>query len=139
MTVTTAMRTKAEFLLVIRRRLCGCIVAAATPGTEVARELARVFGASPEFRVVPRIGRLPVVRCPHTGSPYYVATPDTRGPITVKTNDATAERVRPSGPFCPGGTRLEKKIARVDARIAAGHTHLVDHRASLVRQLGGDH
>lgn len=59
------------FTLAIRRRLCGCIVAAATPGTAPARELMRVFGASRDYRVVPVAGRPAVVRCPHAGSPYF--------------------------------------------------------------------
>lgn len=65
----------AGYLLTIRRKLCGCIVAAAVPGTAPARELERAFGASSEYRVVPLAGRPPVVRCSHVGSPYYVPNP----------------------------------------------------------------
>ena len=64
----------AGYLLVVRRRLCGCIVGAAAPGTAPAREFERVFGPSPDYRVVPLAGRPPVVRCSHEGSPYYLAT-----------------------------------------------------------------
>lgn len=78
----------AGYLLVIRRRLCGCIVAAAVPCTAPARELERVFGADSDYRVVPLAGRPPVVRCPHEGSPYYERTPMTAR--TPRENDRKA-------------------------------------------------
>lgn len=63
--------TQVDFLLVVRRKVCGCVVAAAVPGSAPARELERVFGSTRDYRVVPLLGQKPVVRCPHIGSPYY--------------------------------------------------------------------
>jgi hypothetical protein len=85
-----------DCLLVVRRRVCGCSVGAAVPGSAPARELERGFGSSREYRVVAVIGRPSIVRCQHAGSRYCLATPREDPAMTTHTRHAGGSLIAPT-------------------------------------------
>lgn len=53
-------------LLIVRRRECGCVVAAAVAGTQPAAELGRVFGRDRRWRLLWRAApEITISRCTH--------------------------------------------------------------------------